>query len=83
MGYQFYRLLKNAITSYRALDLESDIVGGSHTEGFPIKAMSVLTKHDRRRSTVMAENNEEKKKCRLAQDMSLMADCKCASYTMT
>ncbi len=49
------------ITSYRALDLENDIVGGSHIEGFPIWAIPVLTKHDRGRSTVMAESNEEKK----------------------
>ncbi len=49
------------MTSYRALDLENDIVGGQHIEGFPIQAMPLLTKHDRGRSTVMAENNEEKK----------------------
>ncbi len=60
-GNHFYRLLKNATTSYRALDLENDIVGGSHIEGFPISAIPVLTKHDRGRSTVMAESNEEKK----------------------
>ncbi len=35
-GNHFYRQLKNAITSYGALDLENDIVGGSHIEGFSI-----------------------------------------------
>ncbi len=28
LGYHFYRFMKNAITSYRALDLENDIAGG-------------------------------------------------------
>ncbi len=49
------------LTSYRALDLENDIAGGSHIEFFPIWAIPVLTKHGRGRSTVMAESNEEKK----------------------
>ncbi len=47
------------LISYRALD--NDVVGGSHIEGFPIWAITVLTKHDRGRSIVMAESNEEKK----------------------
>ncbi len=49
------------ITSYHAFDLENAIAGGSHIEGFPIEATPVLTKHDRGRSTVTAESNEEKK----------------------
>ncbi len=61
MLIHFYPLLKDAITSYRALDLENDIVGGSHIEGFPIQAILIPTKHDRGRSTVMAESNAEKK----------------------
>ncbi len=52
----FIGLLKNAITSYYAFDLENDIVGGSHIEDFPIKAIPVLTKHDRGRLTITAEN---------------------------
>ncbi len=51
-------IFENAITGYRALDLENDIEGGSHIECFPIP---VLTKHDRGRSTVTAESNAEKK----------------------
>ncbi len=43
------------ITSHHAFDLENATAGGSHIEGFPI------TKHDRGRSTVTAESNEEKK----------------------
>ncbi len=54
--------MKNAITRYRALDLENDITGGSHVSGFPVKAIPVLIKHDRGRSTAMAESNEEKEK---------------------
>ncbi len=57
----FFDTPRKIYTSYRALDLESDIAGGSHVKGFPIKAIPVLTKHDRGRSTVMAERNEEKK----------------------
>ncbi len=53
--------MKNAITSYRALDLNNNIVGGSHIEGFPIYAIPVLSKHNPGRSTVTAESNEEKK----------------------
>ncbi len=48
------------ITNYLANDLENDISGGSHKGGFPIKAITVLTKNDRGRSTVTAESNEEK-----------------------
>ncbi len=59
-GNHFYRILKNAITSYRALDRENEIAGGSHVSGFPVKAIPFLAKHDRGRSTVMAESNEEK-----------------------
>ncbi len=50
---------KSAITGYRAFDLENDIAGGSHIEGFPIKAIPAQTKHDRGRSKVTAESNEE------------------------
>ncbi len=39
--------MENAITSYRSLDLENDISGGSNIEGFPIYTIPVLTKHDR------------------------------------
>ncbi len=38
-GNHFYRLLKNAVSSYRAVDLGNDIVGGSHINGFPIKSI--------------------------------------------
>ncbi len=62
-------------SSYRALDLENDIAGGSHVKGIPIKAIPVPTKHDRGRSTVMAESNEEKNKRLLRQEMRLVADC--------
>ncbi len=51
----------NAITNYRALDLENDIAGGSHMGGLPNQAIPFLTKHDRGKSTVMAESNKEKK----------------------
>ncbi len=54
------QLIHVYLTSYRALDLENDIAGGSHIEGFPTQAIPVLTKNDRGRSTVMAENNERK-----------------------
>ncbi len=40
--------MKNAITSYRELDLEKDIPGRSHIEGLPVKNIPVLTKHDRK-----------------------------------
>ncbi len=53
--------MKNAVTRYRALDLENEIAGGSHVSGFPVKAIPFLAKHDRGRSTVTAESNEEKK----------------------
>ncbi len=56
-----HRLLEHAITSYRALDLENYIPGGSYIKGMPIQAFAVLTKHDRGRSTVTAENSEETK----------------------
>ncbi len=52
--------MKNAITSYRTLDLENDIAGGSHLKGFLIKTIPVLTKHDRGKLKIMAKNNEEK-----------------------
>ncbi len=58
---RFYRLLKNAIPSYRALDLENDIPGVSVIQGFPIKTISVLTKYDRGRLAAITQNNEEKK----------------------
>ncbi len=45
----------------------------SNIKGFPIKIMPILTKHDRERSTVTAENNEEK--CRLMQDMNQRTYC--------
>ncbi len=53
--------MKNVITSYRALDLENDVVGGSDVESFPISTIPVLTKHDRGRSKVLAKSDEEKK----------------------
>ncbi len=54
--------MKNAITRYRALDLENEIAGGSHASGFPVKAIPILTTHDRERLRVMDKNNEKKKK---------------------
>ncbi len=56
--------MKIALVCYRTLDLENDITGGTHIEGFPIKAIPVLAKHGRGRLTVMADNNEEKKNIR-------------------
>ncbi len=47
--------MKNAITSYRAPDLENDMCS------FPISTNPVLTKHDIKRSKVMTKNNQEKK----------------------
>ncbi len=49
------------MTSYRAFDLESDIVGGSNIEGFLTLDIPVLTKHGRGRSTATTERNEAKK----------------------
>ncbi len=57
----FLPTFEKAITSYPAFDLENDTVGGSHIEGLPVKAIPVLTKHERGRSTITAESNEEKK----------------------
>ncbi len=55
--------MKNAVTRYRALDLENEIAGGSHVSGFLVQAIPILTTHDRERLTVMdKKNNEEKKK---------------------
>ncbi len=59
MGYLFKTFDKFLLTSYRAFDLENNIPGGSHTYGFPMKTIPVITKHDRGRLTVMAQNNEE------------------------
>ncbi len=53
-------LLKNAIVSYRALDLENGIAGGSHIRCFPTQAIPNLTKHDRGGLAVIDESNEGK-----------------------
>ncbi len=52
--------MKNAITSYRALDLENDTAEGSHI-GFPRLGYPGLNNYDRVRLTSMAYYNEENK----------------------
>ncbi len=53
--------MKYLINSYRVIELEVNIAGGSHIMIFPIQAIPVLTTDGRGRLTEMAGSNEENK----------------------